>query len=714
MFALVLIFARILMAILPLAYIHPDEFHQCTEPAARLIDILPEQTQVHLAWEFRALNRSMTTDNAYTTATAPPFPPIRSIPPIFLACGLPRQIMSLALSTFEYPPSPYMSFLAPRILLLIMSLAHDILLLYTVTRMFKTLENIDAGYTTMRIDHRSLRIRSFWLIVTSSAVSLVMRSHSFSQSLESFLLSLAIFFSCRPAFLSAPIVSTASLPSLRLNLLAFGAVTAFGCFTRISFAAFAAPFTILLIYLTKRREEQIIYMQTNVNQTNAQQLMITQNTSTTLIYLLLQYAFYIVNGFLIIAVICIVTDSIVYGSLIVQTTFDNIEIMFAFVCSFIMQMKYDNFIITPIYNLLYNANIDNLARHGLHPRWTHIMVNAPMLYGPLIFLFIYEFWQRVITAVVTPQQLNIKSTNINKTADDEKSMQNGDNENAMVTACIVSVLLSVFLMSIAPHQEPRFLYPLLAPLAIAVGDKLFFDIGNNGRGQFRTALVCVWLLQQLVLLILFGVLHQGGVVRAMLNARGNIDAIVDKYDNSDVTTQTQSHLVFYHTYSLPISLFQLQVGTLHEHSDIISDAFVNISASIDADLHLSAGHVSGRANVDVFAWEMTSGDLRALTLFFASLRQTRLNVFNAAPQSQPSAECLSCVLLYAPASINLPNTLSDNDDGTNHTSFDLLELPNLHIAGHLTTEDLPNYRSTCWRGGLWECLKLKAYCVVNT
>ena len=174
-------------------------------------------------------------------------------------------------------------------------------------------------------------------------------------------------------------------------------------------------------------------------------------------------------------------------------------------------------------------------------------------------------------------------------------MQNGDNENAMVTACIASVLLSMFLMSIAPHQEPRFLYPLLAPLAIAVGDKLFFDIDNNGRCQFRPVLVSLWLMQQLVLLIVFGVLHQGGVVRAIISARGNIDAIV--------TTQTQFHLVFYHTYSLPISLFQLQVGTIHEHSDIIADAFVNISASIDADLHLSAGHVSNRTNVDVFAWK---------------------------------------------------------------------------------------------------------------
>ena len=56
-----------------------------------------------------------------------------------------------------------------------------------------------------------------------------------------------------------------------------------------------------------------------------------QNTPAALPYLLLQYAFYIVNGFLVVAVICIVIDSIVYGSLTVPTTFDSVETIFAFV-----------------------------------------------------------------------------------------------------------------------------------------------------------------------------------------------------------------------------------------------------------------------------------------------------------------------------------------------------------------------------------------------
>lgn len=44
------------------------------------------------------------------------------------------------------------------------------------------------------------------------------------------------------------------------------------------------------------------------------------------------------------------------------------------------------FVLTPYNNLLYNISPDNLAKHGLHPRWLHIAVNMPLIVGPgLIF-----------------------------------------------------------------------------------------------------------------------------------------------------------------------------------------------------------------------------------------------------------------------------------------------------------------------------------------
>lgn len=39
------------------------------------------------------------------------------------------------------------------------------------------------------------------------------------------------------------------------------------------------------------------------------------------------------------------------------------------------------FFLTPVNSLLYNVKTSNLEGHGLHPRWLHSVVNAPMLFG---------------------------------------------------------------------------------------------------------------------------------------------------------------------------------------------------------------------------------------------------------------------------------------------------------------------------------------------
>jgi phosphatidylinositol glycan class Z len=38
-------------------------------------------------------------------------------------------------------------------------------------------------------------------------------------------------------------------------------------------------------------------------------------------------------------------------------------------------------VIVPMNAALYNLKTDNLASHGLHPRWLHVIVNAPMILG---------------------------------------------------------------------------------------------------------------------------------------------------------------------------------------------------------------------------------------------------------------------------------------------------------------------------------------------
>lgn len=101
-------------------------------------------------------------------------------------------------------------------------------------------------------------------------------------------------------------------------------------------------------------------------------------------------------GIISFAVFAIAADSVYYGTLsftvggqpfkdmghVVSTLFDPTTLA---------TIRADgDIVITPLNNLLYNMNVDNLAQHGLHPRYTHFAINLPLLFGPLaVFGFLY-------------------------------------------------------------------------------------------------------------------------------------------------------------------------------------------------------------------------------------------------------------------------------------------------------------------------------------
>ena len=43
-------------------------------------------------------------------------------------------------------------------------------------------------------------------------------------------------------------------------------------------------------------------------------------------------------------------------------------------------------VVTPYNALAYNLDTKNLATHGIHPRCTHLLINFPMLFGPLAWV----------------------------------------------------------------------------------------------------------------------------------------------------------------------------------------------------------------------------------------------------------------------------------------------------------------------------------------
>lgn len=43
----------------------------------------------------------------------------------------------------------------------------------------------------------------------------------------------------------------------------------------------------------------------------------------------------------------------------------------------------NNFVVTPLNFIKYNAVVDNLEQHGLHPRFLHFLINVPLLFNVL-------------------------------------------------------------------------------------------------------------------------------------------------------------------------------------------------------------------------------------------------------------------------------------------------------------------------------------------
>lgn len=79
-------------------------------------------------------------------------------------------------------------------------------------------------------------------------------------------------------------------------------------------------------------------------------------------------------------------------------------------------------IIAPWNNLKYNIDIQNLQLHGLHSRYTHLLVNLPQMLGPALLL-----------AILSGYKLNQLST--------------------------YSIVSGILFLSLFQHQELRFLIP---------------------------------------------------------------------------------------------------------------------------------------------------------------------------------------------------------------------------------------------------------------
>ena len=50
--------------------------------------------------------------------------------------------------------------------------------------------------------------------------------------------------------------------------------------------------------------------------------------------------------------------------------------------------RWGDLVLTPLHALRYNSSVEALKTHGLHPRWLHAAVNLPLLFGPVTLVLL--------------------------------------------------------------------------------------------------------------------------------------------------------------------------------------------------------------------------------------------------------------------------------------------------------------------------------------
>lgn len=297
------------------------------------------------------------------------------------------------------------------------------------------------------------RIKSIFFALTSY-VTLVYQSHTFSNSFETILVVLTVYMLNELRFLSGIPEKQYKFREVAALASGIGVVSAVGVFNRVTFPAFFIfP---AYFYLKCWRKWKLLILFTGL-------------------------------PFLTVSGILILVDTAI---------FSHVSIL-----SVLSSFSWDQYIITPLNNLIYNSRQENLAKHGIHPYYTHFLVNLPQLLGPgLVYLF-YGFKNRYWR-----------------------------------TTPFVSAISGLFFLSLVPHQEVRFLIPVV-PLLCCCFDMEVFNKSQqnqeNARDEKPTKsqlepnplagiVFNLWLLFNLLLGLLMGLFHQGGVVPAADYLHGTI------------------------------------------------------------------------------------------------------------------------------------------------------------------------------------------------
>ena len=402
------------------------------------------------------------------------------------------------------------------------------------------------------------------LLVAGSYVTLTYQCHTFTNSFETLLFSslmYVIFLSSTQVISSvenkhsekkSKFVVTGTVienqvskkpVSLYCASLAFGLISVAGVFNRPTFVIFSILPTLWWLYLLlKFSDSAQHFVQHTI-------LMIASAAVTA-------------------AVFCFV-DSLYFKDMSIFDLYNEVSYCLPFSSNTLICLKTvfeTYFVFTPWNFVKYNTKGENLAEHGLHPFYLHVCVNMPLLFGPLVYYLLRSMANSVKT--LTKVLRYLPKIDRNKLANIDIILD----AKLLLT---VFILFPVLLFSIFPHQEPRFLSPLL-PVMI-----LLTCISVK---SFTKLFIASFIVFNVILTIIFGMMHQGGLIPCILSLQTLYNTNKIRHNSS-----VSYNFIFSHTYMPPqfpllikgsnVKVYDTKGAGIETVIDLIQD----INKSIDRD-----------------------------------------------------------------------------------------------------------------------------------
>lgn len=493
---LILLVLRLILVIQP-GYIHPDEFFQGGQELFFGIPKVKNTIQSNIKQPTTYMETSSINENTYKspiigieidgiTATweFQVGNELRSIVPPTIMTLIPTWIYSMVFKKCNSDQllheclTGFEILIIPRLFMAILSmLSVDICIWY--------ISSVKKRSNVAKESKNVLNISGELLVLASSWVSLCFLNRPFTNSLETMCLSMLCMVVVRDfQFLN---LGRDSLKPSLLNPLLMGVIGAFGLWTRFTFCIFAFP-AVICFFLERWSFMKGLF----------EKLRIIMTTFLT-----------IATSFTITSLYFVYEDTRFYSLLQALSDRELPETL--------LSMS-----ITPWNAFRYNSKVSNLNDHGLHPRYLHVLVNLPILFGPLCIIFFFSFLKRY------------------------NSKKSKSRIAERIDRMMYSILFfGTFVLSCAPHQEPRFLVPLTIPVVIVLGEKLVCT------EKYRRSLAIIWILFNTAFFTFFGTLHQGSIQSSLLTIPQLISS------NSTIP----SAIVYYKTYMPPTFLYRhLQHG----------------------------------------------------------------------------------------------------------------------------------------------------------